>query len=85
MWKAFDMADLELCLKEPYQFFLVRPKGFHPASGKVFVPTVVQLIDGKIYPPDNELEPLIFSHKDDEFHPFDDPFVCNLEWCELPE
>lgn len=85
MWQSFDKGNLDLCLKEPYQFFLVRPKGLHPARDVKCCPTVVQLIENQIYTADNELEPIVFSHKDDQFHPSSDPFECNLEWCELPE
>ncbi len=85
MWKPFTKADLSLCLKEPYEFFLVRPVANHPGRGGKCCPTVVQLIDEYIYTADNELEPLIYSHKDNSMTPCDDPFECNLEWCEIPE
>ncbi len=85
MWKDFIKTDLDLCLKEDYQFFLVRPKGLHPGWNKKFTPSVVQLIVGKLYSCDNELEPIIYSHKDDFLTPSEDPFECNLEWCEIPE
>lgn len=85
MWKPFVKSDLDLCLKQPYDFFLVRCTGTHPARGGKFVPVTAQLIDEHLYAPDNELDPLIFSHKDDMLRPCVDPFECALEWCEIPE
>lgn len=85
MWKDFSKSDLELCLKEPYQFFMIRVKGLHPGRGGRFCPTIVQLIDNQLFTCENELEPLIFSHKNDIMSPETDPFECNLEWCEIPE
>lgn len=85
MWKDFNKSDLELCLKQPYDFFLVRQKGLHPASGKKFVPITVQLIDGKLFTCENELDPLAFSTKHNVMEPSDNPFECALEWMEIPE
>ena len=85
MWKPFVKSDLELCMKEPYQFFLVRPKGLHQTTGQKFTASVVQLIDNELYRCMDELEPIIFSHKDDFLTPETNPFECNLEWCEIPE
>lgn len=85
IWKPLTKDSSEVAKKEPYEFFLVRPRGFHPASGKLFSPSVVQLIDGKLYTCDNELDPIIWSHKDDQWTPTTDPCEANLEWCEIPE
>jgi hypothetical protein len=85
MWKNFTKSDLGLCLKEPYEFFLVRYKGTHPARGGKFCPIVVQLIDEQLYVDDNELEPLTFSKAGADMEPSNEPFECDLEWCELPE
>lgn len=84
MWLNFDKENAVLLAKEPYQFFLVRPKGMHPVCGGKFLPSVVQLIDDQLYSADNELEPLVYSHKNDFLTPCADPFDCNLEWCEIP-
>jgi len=83
MWK--DLTKESMVNKDWYQFFLVRPKGLHPASGKKFTALVVQYGDGHLYTPDNEVEPIIYSHKDDVMTPSNDPFECNLEWMEIPE
>lgn len=87
MWKPFNKSDLELCLKEPYQFFLVRPTGIHPGRGGKFCPTVVQMIDNQLYTCENELEAIIFSVNPQDIMegPTDDPFNAKLEWCEIPE
>lgn len=85
MWNEFSKDNIALCLKEQGNFFLVRPKGLHPAWNKKFTPSVVQLIENKLYSAENELEHIVFSHKDDFLTPSDDPFECGLEWCELPE
>lgn len=85
MWRSFDKGNLDLCLKQPGEFFMVRAKGEHPGRGGKFVPSIVQLIDNQLYAADNELDAIIFSHKDDFFEPCQDPFECNLEWRELPD
>lgn len=64
-------------------FFLVRVKGFHPATGKAFVPLVVHMLDRELYAVDNELEPIVFGgFKNDDYVPLT---LDDLEWCELPQ
>jgi hypothetical protein len=80
-WKLFGDGNPT----EPYQFFLARRRGEHPGRGGRCCPVIVQMIDGKLYTSDNELDPLVFSHKDDQWQPCDDPMQCDLEWHPIPE
>ena len=73
-------TDFENAPTEAYEFFLVRPKGVHPASGKAFHPTIVQRIDGKFYTSTNELEPIYFGQNESDDH----PLKTTLEWRHFP-
>lgn len=73
-------TDLSQAPTEPYEFFLVRPKGLHPARGMVFHPTIVQRIDGKFYTAENELEPIYFGQDEADDH----PLKATLEWRHFP-
>lgn len=73
-------SDFENAPSEAYDFFLVRPKGVHPASGKVWHPTIVQRIEGKFYTSTNELEPIYFGQDETDDH----PLKTTLEWKPLP-
>lgn len=61
-------------------YFLVRPTGWNPCSGKSWIPTVVQRVEGKFYTPDNEIEPIDFGQDE----PLDSPLRTTLEWHSLP-
>ncbi|WP_316200954.1 MULTISPECIES: hypothetical protein [unclassified Bradyrhizobium] len=73
-------TDLSKAPTEPHDYFLVRPQGHHSVTGKKFLPTMVQRIDGQLYSTDNELEPLYFGERE----PHDSEFRRTLEWKPLP-
>lgn len=69
-----------------HNFFLIRPQGIHPASGKKYVPQPVQLIDGQLYTPGNEIDPMTWSLNGDICNgPTNDPYSACLEWMPLPD
>lgn len=61
-------------------FFLVRPVYRHQGTSEVCLPSIVQQIDGKLYAPDNEIDPLVFG----EHEPIDDWRAAGIEWAPLP-
>jgi hypothetical protein len=69
-------------------FFMVRPRGINPNTGKVYLPSIVQMFNHAhhaLYSSDDELEPLTWSTAADRLEPTQNPFDANLEWRELPE
>lgn len=79
MYKPFTKEAMKDRL--PKQYFLVRQKGIHPGLGRKYIPIVVQLINGLLYTPENELDPVVLGAT----HPIENPFEVDLEWMELPE
>lgn len=73
-------TDFTNAPSEPYEFFLVRPKGRHLSRGRVFHPSIVQRIDGKFYTSTNEFEPLYFGQDEADDH----PLKTTLEWRHFP-
>lgn len=73
-------SDFGAAPTEAYEFFLVRPKGLHPATGMVWHPTIVQRIDGQLYTSTNELEPVYFGQNEADDH----PLKTALEWRHFP-
>lgn len=63
-----------------HNYFFIRPTGLYLASGKPFLPTIVQQVDGQFYESDNELDPVYFGQDEPE----DSPFKQNLEWRPIP-
>lgn len=74
-WEALSTAPTEA-----YEYFFVRPVGFHPATGKRYLPSVVHRINGRLYAPDNEIEPLYFGEDEPDNH----PLYQMLEWRPIP-
>lgn len=72
--------DFENAPTEMHEYFLVRPKGIHPGRGGLFLPTIVQRIDGEFYATDNEVDPIYFGQNEADDH----PLKTTLEWQPLP-
>jgi hypothetical protein len=67
-------------------FFLVRPRGTHPAHDKPFTPSVVQISHGELYTATDELRPVTWSRNGDMRQgPTQDPYQADLEWCPIPQ
>jgi hypothetical protein len=62
------------------RYFLVRPKGLHPALDIPPIPSVVQRFEGEFYGVENEIEPMYWGQNE----PDDSPFKTTLEWRPLP-
>lgn len=73
-------SDIENVPTEAGDFFLVRPRGLHPTTGKPFLPTIVQQIDGDLYLPSNEIDKIIFGRDE----PCDNWRDVDMEWQPLP-
>jgi hypothetical protein len=76
-----------------HRFFLVRPCGEAPFGGK-YLPSVVQQIDGELFSPENEIDPLVWikrgteletSGGDGTYQPATRVEDVDLEWRELPD
>lgn len=73
-------ANISLSPDGFHEFFLIRPKGIDPRTGKHWIPTIVQRSGKDFYSPDNEIEPLYFGQNEAEDH----PLKTELEWTDLP-
>lgn len=66
-------------------YFLVRPRGQHPARGVAFVPTVVCRLGSELFTPGNHIDALVWSKGGDMFAgPTTDIREADLEWFPLP-
>jgi hypothetical protein len=69
-----------------HEFFIVRVPGLHPARATPFTPQIVQQIEGELFAPDDEINPLLFVSEKGYDHDPETVFMrTNLEWQPFPE